>query len=50
MYIYIYTYIYYAWLLPCSQDESVPKLMVRVDAQLKRVLDKEKAMYGKMFN
>jgi len=30
-------------------DISVPKLIARVDAQIKRQLDKEKKMYGKMF-
>jgi len=28
----------------------VPKLMARVEAQLKRQADKEKKMYSKMFN
>jgi len=31
-------------------DSAVPKLMARVDAQLKRQADKEKKMYSKMFN
>jgi len=30
-------------------DKSVPKLMLRVDAQIKRQKDKEKKMYQKMF-
>ena len=32
------------------EDTAVPKLMARVEAQLKRQADKEKKMYSKMFN
>ena len=32
------------------EDSAVPKLMARLDAQLKRQADKEKKMYSKMFN
>lgn len=31
------------------EDTAVPKLMARIEAQIKRELDKEKKMYGKMF-
>ena len=31
-------------------DSAVPKLMARVDAQLKRQAEKEKKMYSKMFS
>lgn len=31
-------------------DSAVPKLMARVEAQLKRQADKEKKMYSKMFS
>ena len=32
------------------EDTAVPKLMARVEAQLKRQADKEKKMYSMMFN